>query len=194
MPRMRWLLGMLATALVACHRGPTYAPGLTPAEAEAEDPEGIFRYDLEVLEQRIRGRVIIADTLVLLAAEGDACAPDPLLFGHVRLRNRSDREYVTFRCESGMLLRIHRRSPATRSLWERVAPNARTGAESYCLRGRWTRTGRMECYEWYDGRPRTNASVDLASNQVGALPLMRVTALTPDTSYAAHAWSNRAER
>ena len=74
------------SAAVACHRG------VPASSAPGPDTQGIFEYEATAINQTLRGRIVIADSVVIVEPVGDECWILPRTF------YRDEPYFVTFAC------------------------------------------------------------------------------------------------
>ena len=85
--RVALLLGACGLAgAAACHRG------VPPLSAPDPDAQGIFEYEATAINQTLKGRIVIADSVVVVEPVGDECWLLPRTF------YRDEPYTVTFAC------------------------------------------------------------------------------------------------
>lgn len=154
MPSRRWLLAVLPITLVlGCRRAPAPANVFPEERSEPEFPQGIFYYRVKALGDGFHGRIVIADTVVIMEPAEGACRGQSEFVGASALppgivavrgsENRWRKGRVTFYCDlsaatagkpgwTGAVVTVvvDRRSPLTHSEWGRQAIDVTGGPGS----------------------------------------------------------------
>lgn len=169
----RFAAAGVLVAAAACHRG---AP---PSSAASPDRQGIFEYEATAINQTLRGRIVIADTLVVVEPEDDECWRLPQTF------YRDEPHFVTFACagepstastmstQGTTRLRVSLLRPTRDSRWGRYTQVERT--QRVCTRTVRQGTANV-CTSWADRRMYTNGW------RWGNLHVKRAYLTQPDTS------------
>lgn len=185
-----WLvLVLLALVLfaLACSRGIRYANEEPVEPDEGLYPQGVFYYQATALNQKLSGRLVIVDTLVILEPENDRCLLERAGTGRIDSR--------TFSCDgaptaSGVisgagvttLIHINLRRPTRDSHWRRLAVTGTSGTNAaqgrVCVQGHQDR-GRFVC-DRYEYQSRVNTGW-----QTGRLQVRRAPFPSADTTTAA---------
>lgn len=169
----RHLAAAVLAAATACHRGAPPAGGLGP------DTQGIFEYEATAINQTLRGRIVIADTLVIVEPEDDLCWRLPQMI------QRDEPHYVTFACEGEpttaaatssygtIRIRVSLLRPTRDSRWGRLMPVQTTFRRCVATT---QQAGGTICTRYVDQRAYANGW------QWGNLHVKRAYLTTPDTT------------
>ena len=117
-------------------------------------PQGLFFYEATALNQKLSGRIVIADTLVLLEPDDDNCRRPP-----TSMPTRSRKDFIEFYCDgaataAGMtapygttriIVNLHQ--PTRNSRWGRLTLRP-LGNKQVCTQTVTDRAGRMSCQNW----------------------------------------------
>lgn len=170
--------GIVAASALACHRG---AP---PASVPTPVTQGVFEYEATAINQTLRGRIVIADSLVVVEPQDDECWRLPQTF------YREEPYFVTFACsgepttagtgstQGTTRLRISLLRPTRDSRWGRLTQVART--QRVCTRTVRQGTANV-CTSWADRRIYTSGW------QWGNLHVKRAYLTQPDTMASSEA-------
>lgn len=162
MRNVAWF-SVLLTLIVGCHRGapPTaeLAPGPLDEDAAAVGdsmfPQGLFFYEAQAANQKLTGRIIIADNLVQLDPDDDECWRMP-----TRETRRQQKDFVVFGCKGAPApsgrnsvmgntqIVVDLRWPTRRSRWGRLSG---AGGSPTCANTSLTPQGRQYCSRYSSG-------------------------------------------
>ena len=157
---------LLLTLPLACHRAPAPATVLPEDTEEPAFPQGLFFYEATALNQKLTGRIVIADTMVLIEPDDDNCRHAP---NASPARSRTRVESVTFFCDGDPVtpaamgpygsasIGVSLRRPTKDSRWGRITF---AGTRNQCTRWGRTSEGNQVCarmeylpeYRWVFGR------------------------------------------
>jgi hypothetical protein len=151
--RLLLLLACGASAInLACHRSRP-ATVFPEGVGDGPFPQGLFTYEATALNQQMRGRIILADSLVQIDPEDDACRRPP-----EALNPRRDPDIVEFYCDGiptasaattpygSARIVVNRRYP-DKSRWGRYTLRP-LGNKQTCAATTVDKNGRTICTSW----------------------------------------------